>query len=138
MMWRKQLDFVSADDTLKTALNVSLRQSPFLNVLSDSEIAKTLQLMTRQASTRLTPELTRELCLRAGSKAYLAGSISSLGSEYVLGLKAVNGDRSALKFLESRSRLSQGCLRERARRGPHSERQSEVRAENISGCRSVV
>jgi len=78
------------DDTLKTALTVSLRQSPFLNVLSDSEVAKTLQLMTRPASTKLTPEVARELCLRAGSKAYLAGSIGSLGSEYVLGLKAVN------------------------------------------------
>jgi serine/threonine protein kinase/Flp pilus assembly protein TadD len=78
------------DDTLKTALSVSLRQSPFLNVLSDSEVAKTLQLMTRPASTKLTPEVARELCQRAGSKAYLAGSIGSLGSEYVLGLKAVN------------------------------------------------
>src|ERR1035438_10172387 len=78
------------DDTLKTALNVSLRQSPFLNVLSDSEVAKTLQQMTRPASTKLTPEVTRELCQRAGSKAYLVGSIANLGSEYVLGLKAVN------------------------------------------------
>jgi len=78
------------DDTLKTALSVSLRQSPFLSVLSDSEVAETLQQMTRPAGTKLTPEVTRELCLRAGSKAYLAGSIGSLGSEYVLGLKAVN------------------------------------------------
>jgi hypothetical protein len=78
------------DDTLKTALYVSLRQSPFLNVLSDSEVAKTLQQMTRPASTKLTPEVARELCQRAGSKAYLAGSVGSLGSEYVLGLKAVN------------------------------------------------
>ncbi len=78
------------DDTLKTALTVSLRQSPFLNVLSDTQVAKILKLMTRPASTRLTPEVARELCQRAGSKAYLAGSIGSLGSEYVLGLKAVN------------------------------------------------
>jgi len=78
------------DDTLKTALTVSLRQSPFLNVLSDSEVAKTLQLMTRPAGTRVAPEVARDLCLRAGSKAYLAGAIGSLGSEYVLGLKAVN------------------------------------------------
>ena len=78
------------DDTLKTALSVSLRQSPFLNVLSDSELAETLQQMTRPASTRLTPEVARELCQRAGSKAYLVGAIGSLGSEYVLGLKAVN------------------------------------------------
>jgi serine/threonine protein kinase/tetratricopeptide (TPR) repeat protein len=78
------------DDTLKTALNVSLRQSPFLNVLSDSEVAKTLQQMTRPADTKITPGVARELCQRAGSKAYLAGSIGSLGSQYVLGLKAVN------------------------------------------------
>jgi len=78
------------DDTLKTALNVSLRQSPFLNVLSDSEVAKTLQQMTRPVGTKLTPEVARELCQRAGSKAYLAGTIGSLGSQYVLGLKAVN------------------------------------------------
>jgi serine/threonine protein kinase/Flp pilus assembly protein TadD len=77
------------DDTLKTALNVSLRQSPFLNVLPDSEVAKTLQLMTRPVGTKLTPDVARELCQRAG-KAYIAGAIGSLGSEYVLGLKAVN------------------------------------------------
>jgi serine/threonine protein kinase len=78
------------DDTLKTALSVSLRQSPFLNVLSDSEVAKTLQMMTRPINTKLTPEVTRELCQRARSKAYIAGSIASLGSQYVVGLKAVN------------------------------------------------
>ena len=78
------------DDTLKTALNVSLRQSPFLSLLLDSEVANTLQQMTRPASTKLTPEVIRELCQRSGSKAYIAGTIGSLGSEYVLGLKAVN------------------------------------------------
>jgi serine/threonine protein kinase/Tfp pilus assembly protein PilF len=78
------------DDTLKTALSISLRQSPFLNVLSDSKVAKLLQLMTRPAGAKLTPEVARELCLRAGSKAYLAGAIGSLGSQYVLGLKATN------------------------------------------------
>jgi tetratricopeptide (TPR) repeat protein/predicted Ser/Thr protein kinase len=78
------------DDTLKTALNVSLRQSPFLNVLSASEVTKTLQEMTRPAGTKLISEVARELCQRAGSKAYLAGTIGSLGSEYVLGLKVVN------------------------------------------------
>jgi eukaryotic-like serine/threonine-protein kinase len=78
------------DDTLKTALSVSLRQSPLLNVLPDSEVSKTLELMMRQPNTKLTPEVARELCQRAGSRAYLTGSIGSLGSEYVLELKAVN------------------------------------------------
>jgi DNA-binding winged helix-turn-helix (wHTH) protein/tetratricopeptide (TPR) repeat protein len=78
------------DDTLKTGLTVSLRQSPFLNVLPDSEVGKTLQLMTRPTDTKLTPTVAAELCQRANSKAYVAGSISSIGNEYVLGLKAVN------------------------------------------------
>jgi len=78
------------DDTLKTALNISLQQSPILNVLSDSQVTNTLHEMTRAAGTKLTPEVTRELCQRAGSRAYIAGSIGSLGNEYVLGLKAVN------------------------------------------------
>jgi serine/threonine protein kinase/tetratricopeptide (TPR) repeat protein len=95
------------DDTLKTALNISLRQSPFLDVLSDSQVAKTLKMMTRPASAKLTLDLTRELCQRAGSKAYLAGSIGSLGSEYVLGLKAVNcesGDTLAQEQVTVRSK----------------------------------
>jgi tetratricopeptide (TPR) repeat protein len=60
------------DDTLKTALNISLQQ------------------MTRPADTKLTPEITREVCVRAGSKAYIVGAIANLGGEYVLRLKAMN------------------------------------------------
>ena len=86
------------DDTLKTALNVSLQQSPFLLVLSDDKVAENLKLMTQPASAKLTPDLARELCQRSGSKAFIAGSIANLGSQYVLGLKAVNcqsGDKLA-------------------------------------------
>jgi serine/threonine protein kinase/tetratricopeptide (TPR) repeat protein len=78
------------DDALKQALSVSLRQSPFLNVLSDERVGATLKLMTRPVNTPLTPDVARELCQRADSKAYIAGSIASLGSQYVVGLKAVN------------------------------------------------
>jgi eukaryotic-like serine/threonine-protein kinase len=78
------------DDTLRQALTVALNQSPFLNVLPDNKVAETLKLMTLPANSALTPEIARDLCQRAGSKAYIAGSIASLGTEYVLGLKAVN------------------------------------------------
>jgi eukaryotic-like serine/threonine-protein kinase len=78
------------DDTLKQALSVTLNQSPFLNVLPENKVAATLQMMSRPAGTKLTPEVARELCQRDGSKAYVAGSIASLGSQYVVGLKAVN------------------------------------------------
>jgi len=95
------------DDTLKTALTVALQQSPFLNVLSDGKVAKTLKLMTRPADTKLTPDVARELCQRAGSKAYIAGAIASLGSEYVLALKAVtcqSGDTLAQEQVAASSK----------------------------------
>jgi tetratricopeptide (TPR) repeat protein len=59
-------------------------------VLSDDKVAAALQKMTLPATTKLVPEVARELCKRAGSRVYIAGSISSLGSQYVVGLKAVN------------------------------------------------
>jgi serine/threonine protein kinase/tetratricopeptide (TPR) repeat protein len=78
------------DDTLKQALSASLRQSPFLNVLSDSRVSATLKQMTRPPNTPLTPEIIREVCQRADSKAWVAGTIAPLGTEYVVGLKAIN------------------------------------------------
>jgi tetratricopeptide (TPR) repeat protein len=78
------------DNTLKTALAVALNQSPFLNVLSDSKVAEAFKLMMRPADAKLTPPVARDLCERTGGKAYIAGSIDSLGNQYVLGLKAVN------------------------------------------------
>jgi DNA-binding winged helix-turn-helix (wHTH) protein/Flp pilus assembly protein TadD len=78
------------DDTLKQALAVELAQSPFLNVLSEQKVGDTLKLMGRSPDSRLTPEVARQLCQRAGSKAYFRGSIASLGSQYVIGLDAVN------------------------------------------------
>ena len=78
------------DDTLKQALSASLRQSPFLNVLSDSRVSATLKQMTRPPNTPLTADVIREVCQRADSKAWVAGSIAPLGSEYVVGLKAIN------------------------------------------------
>lgn len=78
------------DDALKQALSVSLRQSPFLNIVSEEKIGRTLKLMTRPADTNLTPGVAREVCQRAASKAYIAGSIASLGMHYVVGLNAVN------------------------------------------------
>ena len=78
------------NDALKQALSVSLRQSPFLNVASEARVAATLRMMTLPPDTALTASIAREICQRANSKAYIAGSISSLGTQYIVGLKAVN------------------------------------------------
>jgi eukaryotic-like serine/threonine-protein kinase len=78
------------DDTLRQGMIAQLEQSPFLSLVSDERIQKTLALMGQAADVRLTPVLTRDLCERIGSAAVLDGSIATLGSQYVLGLRAVN------------------------------------------------
>ncbi len=78
------------DDTLQQAISAQLGQSPFLNILSDARTRATLRLMAKPANTKLTPEVARDLCQRAEGKAYIAGSIASLGSQYVIGLDAIN------------------------------------------------
>jgi serine/threonine protein kinase/tetratricopeptide (TPR) repeat protein len=79
------------DGTLKQALASQLQQSPFLNIVPDSKIQQTLQYMGRGANERISAELGREICQRAGIKAMMTGSIAPLGSHYVLQLNAVNG-----------------------------------------------
>lgn len=78
------------DDTLKESLGADLTQSPFLALLSGERIEQTLALMGKPATTRLTPEIAREICLRSGSTATVDGSIAVLGREYVIGLRVVN------------------------------------------------
>ena len=77
------------DDALKQALAVQLGQSPFLNILSDRKAEETLHLMGRPSTERITRDVARELCIRTGSKAIVLGSISNLGSQYVIGLNTV-------------------------------------------------
>ena len=78
------------DGALRQGMAVQLEQSPFLSLVSDARIQRTLGLMGRPPDTRLTPELTREICERTGSAAVLEGSISRLGNPYVLALRAKN------------------------------------------------
>jgi DNA-binding winged helix-turn-helix (wHTH) protein/predicted Zn-dependent protease len=76
------------DGTLRQGLAVELEQSPFLSLVSDSRIQQVLRLMGQPADARLTPEIAMEVCERIASAAVIDGSISSLGSQYVLGLRA--------------------------------------------------
>ena len=78
------------DGTLKQALATSLEQSPFLNILSDEKVNATTRLMGRSPGQPVTHEVAREICQRTQSKAFLAGYIASLGSNYAIGLKAEN------------------------------------------------
>jgi serine/threonine protein kinase len=76
------------DGTLRQGMAVQLEQSPFLSLISEERILRTLSLMGQSSDARLTPELAHEVCERTASAAVLDGSIASLGSQYVLGLRA--------------------------------------------------
>ena len=78
------------DGTLKQALAVQLEQSPYLNIVPDPTVRKALQFMGRPADERVTGSIAREICEREHVKAMLSGSISSLGSQYVVALDATN------------------------------------------------
>ena len=78
------------DETLRQGLAIQLGQSPFLSVAPDDRIRRALQQMGQSPTARLTDEVARDICVRTGSTAVVNGSIASLGSEYVLGLRAVN------------------------------------------------
>jgi len=82
------------DGTLKQALAVQLEQSPYLNILPESRIREALKFMGRSGDERVTRDVAREICLREGVKAMMLGSISSLGSHYVVILEAVNAQNS--------------------------------------------
>jgi DNA-binding winged helix-turn-helix (wHTH) protein/tetratricopeptide (TPR) repeat protein len=78
------------DETLRQGTAVQLEQSPFLSLVSDERIGQTLRLMGQPADARLTPDAAREVCERVGSAVVLDGSIASLGTQYVVGLRARN------------------------------------------------
>jgi serine/threonine protein kinase/Tfp pilus assembly protein PilF len=78
------------DDTLRQGLSVELQQSPFLSLIPDQQVQQTLTLMGQPKDTRLTSDVAQQICERTGSAAVLEGSIASLGSQYVLGLRARN------------------------------------------------
>jgi DNA-binding winged helix-turn-helix (wHTH) protein/tetratricopeptide (TPR) repeat protein len=89
-------DFVNStgdpvfDDTLRQGMAVQLEQSPFWSVISEQRMQQTLKLMGRAADARINLETAREICARTGSAAVIEGSIASLGTQYVLGLRAEN------------------------------------------------
>jgi tetratricopeptide (TPR) repeat protein len=95
------------DGTLKQALAVQLSQSPFLNIYPDDRVREALRFMGRSPDERLTRDVAREICERQGLKALLTGSISSLGSHYVITLEAINantGDSIAREQVEAESK----------------------------------
>ncbi len=95
------------EGALRQGLSVQLEQSPFLSLVSEAQVQQTLQMTGQSADTHLTPAIARQVCQRTQSTALIDGSIASLGTQYVLGLKAVNcrtGDLLAEEQVVARSK----------------------------------
>lgn len=78
------------DETLTLGLAVQLRQSPYLNILPDQRVRRVMTMMGQPTAARVTPAVAREVCERSSSTAVVEGSIASLGSQYVLGLRTTD------------------------------------------------
>ena len=97
------------DGTLKTALRVSLAQSPFLSIVSDQDVKQTLQLMNQPPDARITPEIAREICQRLSVKAFVHGAIAGMGAAYVITVEATNaatGDPLAQQQIQASGKES--------------------------------
>ena len=95
------------DSSLKQALATQLRQSPYLDILSEDRIQDALKFMDKSPDERVTPEIAREICERQGIKAMLVGRISGVGSHYLISLDAQNaqsGDNIASEQVEADSK----------------------------------
>jgi DNA-binding winged helix-turn-helix (wHTH) protein/tetratricopeptide (TPR) repeat protein len=76
------------EDTLKQGLAIQLEQTPFLRVVPYSKVRSTLKLMNHPVTDHIKQDIAREICLRNNGKAVLEGSIGSVGSHYLIGLRA--------------------------------------------------
>jgi len=93
------------DDALRQGLEIGLRQSPFVQVLSDRKVAAILTQMGRSSDARMTGHTALDVCQRTGSKVTVQGSIASLGTTYLIGLAAIrcdNGDPVANEQIEAK------------------------------------
>jgi len=95
------------DGTLKQALTIQLLQSPFLNILPEERVRETLRQMGHPLDDPVNKAVAREICQRVSDKAMLAGSISKLGNQYVVGLEAINcqtGDLLASEQMQAENK----------------------------------
>ncbi len=80
------------DDALKQGLNVGLEQSPMIQILSEEKSTVILKQMGHPADEPMIGRIVLEVCQRTGSKVVVQGSISTLGTAYLIGLTAIRCD----------------------------------------------
>lgn len=78
------------DDALNTALRYGMEQTPYLNALGIDKVFGILAQLNLPPTTKLTPEVARQVCLRTNSKLVIAASIADAGNGFRIGLDAAD------------------------------------------------
>jgi serine/threonine protein kinase/Flp pilus assembly protein TadD len=77
------------DDALKTALFISLEQTPYLNVLAADKVSGALRLLNLPTDAKITPQVARRVCLRTNSKMMITSSLADVGNRFRIELNAI-------------------------------------------------
>jgi DNA-binding winged helix-turn-helix (wHTH) protein/tetratricopeptide (TPR) repeat protein len=78
------------DDALDTALRYELEQTPYLNILGTDKVLGTLAELKLPPTTKLTPDVARQICAKTNSKIVISQSIGDAGNGYHLQLQALD------------------------------------------------
>src|SRR5580658_8746452 len=78
------------DDALNTALRHEMEQTPYLNILGIDKVSGTLAQLNLSPTTKLTPDVARQICSKTNSKMVIADSIADAGNRYHLEIRALN------------------------------------------------
>jgi DNA-binding winged helix-turn-helix (wHTH) protein len=78
------------DDALDTALRYEMDQTPYLNILGMDKVLGTLAQLNLPPTTKLTPEVARQICGKTNSKLVISQSISDAGNGYHLQMRALD------------------------------------------------
>src|SRR6266481_7347465 len=72
------------EDALNTALRYGMEQTPYLNILGVDKVFGTLAELNLPPTTKLTPDVARQICGKTNSKMVISQSIGDAGNGYHL------------------------------------------------------
>ena len=78
------------DDALDAALRYEIGQTPYLNVLGNDKVLGTLGQLGLPPSTKLTPDVARQICGKTNSRMVISQSIGDAGNGYHLQMRALD------------------------------------------------
>jgi DNA-binding winged helix-turn-helix (wHTH) protein/tetratricopeptide (TPR) repeat protein len=78
------------DDALDTALRYEMEQTPYLNILGIDKVLGTVAQLNLPPTTKLTPDVARQICGKTNSKMVISQSIGDAGNGYHLQMWALD------------------------------------------------